>query len=153
LTQLINVSEQSDINHHLRSIRVVRGKIEASETQSQITEILGGHEEEHKVDTIVSEPIGVLLFHERMVSPVLSFAKDFSDAPALIHDTCALQVESFLAARDLYLKPNGSLYPSSGKLWFVPFEDKAVWTETDTKVCDSSLPNESIPGADSLQLV
>ena len=69
-TQLINLSEQNDINHHLRSIRVVRGKIEASETQSQITEILGGKDEEHKVDTIVSEPIGVLLFHERMVSPL-----------------------------------------------------------------------------------
>jgi hypothetical protein len=67
-TQLINLSEQNDINPHLRSIRVVRGKIEATETQSQITQVLGGTDEVHKVDTIVSEPIGVLLFHERMVS-------------------------------------------------------------------------------------
>lgn len=37
-------------------------------------------------------------------------------------------------ARDLYLKPNGTLCPSSGKLWFVPLEDKALWTETETKV-------------------
>ena len=44
------------------------------------------------------------------------------------------QVESFLMARDLYLKPNGALYPSSGKLWFVPMEDKALWTETESKV-------------------
>jgi hypothetical protein len=42
-------------------------------------------------------------------------------------------------ARDLYLKPNGTLYPCSGKLWFVPLEDKALWTETETKV---SLNNE-----------
>ncbi|KAH8556357.1 S-adenosyl-L-methionine-dependent methyltransferase [Umbelopsis sp. PMI_123] len=40
-----------------------------------------------KVDTIVSEPIGVLLFHERML-------------------------ESFIHARDTYLKPGGALFPS-----------------------------------------
>jgi histone-arginine methyltransferase CARM1 len=44
------------------------------------------------------------------------------------------QVESFLMARDLYLKPNGTLYPCGGKLWFVPLEDKALWTETEIKV-------------------
>jgi histone-arginine methyltransferase CARM1 len=43
-------------------------------------------------------------------------------------------VESFFMARDLYLKPNGTLYPCGGKLWFVPLEDKALWTETEIKV-------------------
>ncbi|EIE75656.1 hypothetical protein RO3G_00360 [Rhizopus delemar RA 99-880] len=40
-----------------------------------------------KVDTIISEPIGVLLFHERML-------------------------ESYIYARDHYLKPGGALFPS-----------------------------------------
>jgi histone-arginine methyltransferase CARM1 len=53
-------------------------------------------------------------------------------------------VESFLMARDLYLKPNGTLYPCSGKLWFVPLQDKALWTETETKV---SLNRERTPSS------
>lgn len=62
-----------------------------------------------KVDTIISEPIGVMLFHERMV-------------------------ESFLLARDLFLKPGGQLLPSGGSLWFCPFTDEGLYTETDQKV-------------------
>jgi hypothetical protein len=70
--QLISLSEQSDLNPHLRSIRVVRGKIETPFTQAEIGSYLSGDgEADGKVDTIVSEPIGVLLFHERMVSLVL----------------------------------------------------------------------------------
>lgn len=75
-SQLITLSEQSDLNPHLRQIRVVRGKIETPSTQTQISSHLpdlagdGG-----KVDTIVSEPIGVLLFHERMVSLPFSLQK------------------------------------------------------------------------------
>ena len=55
------------MNPHLRAIRVVRGKIETPSTQEQISTHLKG-EEDGRVDTIVSEPIGVLLFHERMAS-------------------------------------------------------------------------------------
>ena len=67
--QLISLSEQSDLNPHLRSIRVVRGKIETPSTQAEIGSHLSSDgEADGKVDTIVSEPIGVLLFHERMVS-------------------------------------------------------------------------------------
>ncbi|KAG7562686.1 hypothetical protein FFLO_01846 [Filobasidium floriforme] len=121
MSQLISLSEQSDLNPHLRSIRVVRGKIETPSTQAEISSHLSGDgEADCKVDTIVSEPIGVLLFHERMV-------------------------ESFLMARDLYLKPNGTLYPCSGKLWFVPLEDKALWTETETK---ASFFNQRLFGTD-----
>lgn len=66
--QLISLSEQSDLNPHLRSIRVVRGKIETPSTQAEIGSHLSSDgEADGKVDTIVSEPIGVLLFHERMV--------------------------------------------------------------------------------------
>ncbi|KAI8070061.1 S-adenosyl-L-methionine-dependent methyltransferase [Gongronella butleri] len=58
-----------------------------------------------QVDTIVSEPIGVLLFHERML-------------------------ESYVYARDHYLKPGGALFPSKGNIILAPFTDAGLWTET-----------------------
>ncbi|KAJ1974230.1 hypothetical protein H4R35_003714 [Dimargaris xerosporica] len=61
------------------------------------------------VDVIISEPIGVLLVHERML-------------------------ESFLYARDNYLKPGGTILPSQGVIHLAPFTDSTLWTETMTKV-------------------
>ncbi|CAO3583365.1 unnamed protein product [Absidia cylindrospora] len=61
-----------------------------------------------QVDTIVSEPIGVLLFHERML-------------------------ESYVHARDHYLKPGGTLLPSKGGIYLAPFTDATLWTETMAK--------------------
>ncbi|KAJ3026273.1 UNVERIFIED_CONTAM: Histone-arginine methyltransferase carm1 [Siphonaria sp. JEL0065] len=61
------------------------------------------------VDTIVSEPIGVLLLHERMV-------------------------ESFIYARDAFLKPNGIMMPSTGTIFLSPFSDAGLWTQTMAKV-------------------
>lgn len=58
-----------------------------------------------KVDTIISEPIGVLLFHERML-------------------------ESYVYARDHYLKPGGALFPSKGNIYLAPFTDATLWSET-----------------------
>jgi histone-arginine methyltransferase CARM1 len=62
-----------------------------------------------KVDTIVSEPIGVLLVHERML-------------------------ESYLVARDKYLKPGGMMVPASGNIYLAPFSDPSLWTLTNGKV-------------------
>lgn len=61
-----------------------------------------------QVDTIVSECLGVLLVHERMC-------------------------ESFLDARDRFLKPGGTMLPSSGTICLAPFEDKLVWDEAANK--------------------
>jgi histone-arginine methyltransferase CARM1 len=61
------------------------------------------------VDTIVSEPIGVLLVHERML-------------------------ESYLVARDKYLKPGGAMVPASGNIFLAPFSDPSLWTLTNGKV-------------------
>ncbi|RUS34132.1 S-adenosyl-L-methionine-dependent methyltransferase [Jimgerdemannia flammicorona] len=58
-----------------------------------------------QVDTIISEPIGVLLIHERML-------------------------ESFIHARDHYLKPGGALFPSKGVIYLAPFTDAGLWSET-----------------------
>ncbi|CAO1631287.1 unnamed protein product [Parajaminaea phylloscopi] len=61
-----------------------------------------------QVDTIVSECLGVLLVHERMC-------------------------ESFIDARDRFLKPGGAMFPSAGTICFAPIEDKAIWDEVATK--------------------
>ena len=61
---------------------VVKGKIEDIENLP-------------KVDTLISEPIGVLLVHERMI-------------------------ESYIEARDRYLKPGGAMVPSMGTIYVAP---------------------------------
>ncbi|KAJ9073915.1 hypothetical protein DSO57_1011591 [Entomophthora muscae] len=61
-----------------------------------------------KVDTIISEPIGVMLVHERML-------------------------ESFIVARDRFLKPGGAMVPSQGSIYLCPFTDAALWSETMSK--------------------
>lgn len=43
-------------------------------------------------------------------------------------------MESFLLARDLFLKPGGSLYPSQGGIWFALFSDEGLFAETEGKV-------------------
>ncbi|KAI8819454.1 S-adenosyl-L-methionine-dependent methyltransferase [Fimicolochytrium jonesii] len=62
-----------------------------------------------KVDTLISEPIGVLLVHERMI-------------------------ESYLVARDRFLKPGGAMIPSNGNIYLAPFTDANLWTQTMAKV-------------------
>ncbi len=68
------------------------------------------------IDVIISEPWGFFLFHERMV-------------------------EAFLIARDRFLRPGGTLFPTTGRLWLAPFVDqklfegrvsrKKFWEQTD----------------------
>jgi histone-arginine methyltransferase CARM1 len=55
-----------------------------------------------KVDVVISEPWGFFLFHERMV-------------------------ETFLFARDRFLKPGGKLFPSTGRIWMAPFTDHSLY--------------------------
>lgn len=76
-----------------------------SKVEDVTPQMLEGHE---KVDTIVSECLGVLLVHERMC-------------------------ESFLDARDRFLAPGGSVFPSAGTICLAPFEDKQLWTDTANK--------------------
>jgi len=69
-----------------------------------------------KVDVLVSEPIGTFLFNERMI-------------------------ESYLVARDRFLKPGGKMFPNVGTLCIAPFSDAmlhyeqlhkdAFWKNTD----------------------
>ncbi|CAJ1435240.1 unnamed protein product [Effrenium voratum] len=65
-------------------------------------------EVEGKVDVIVSEPIGTFLFNERMI-------------------------ESYLCARDRFLKPGGKMYPNAGTLCIAPFSDSMLHWEQQNK--------------------
>ncbi|ODN76527.1 hypothetical protein L202_05194 [Cryptococcus amylolentus CBS 6039] len=99
---IIKAANRGKNNPHLKDrIRVVRGMVENKKVQAEVLKT-------GKVDTIISEPIGVMLLHERMV-------------------------ESFILARDLFLKPGGQVLPSAGHIFFCPFTDEALYTETDQK--------------------
>lgn len=61
-----------------------------------------------KVDVLVSEPIGTFLFNERMI-------------------------ESYLCARDRFLKPGGKMFPNAGTLCVAPFSDSLLHWEQANK--------------------
>jgi hypothetical protein len=61
-----------------------------------------------KVDVLVSEPIGTFLFNERMI-------------------------ETYLCARDRFLKPGGKMFPNVGHLCIAPFSDAMLHWEQQNK--------------------
>lgn len=75
-------------------IIVIPGKVEEVEVPEQ-------------VDTIISEPMGYMLFNERML-------------------------ESYLHAKK-WLKPEGKMYPTQGDLHIAPFTDEALYMEQYSK--------------------
>eukprot|EP00347_Sterkiella_histriomuscorum_P014659 403360038 len=60
------------------------------------------------VDTIVSEPLGTFLLNERML-------------------------ETYVIAREKFLKPNGKMFPATSHLCIMPFYDEAVHLEQQNK--------------------
>ncbi|BEJ16028.1 hypothetical protein CspHIS471_0506330 [Cutaneotrichosporon sp. HIS471] len=111
---LVDQANRGGSNPHIRGrVRIVRGMVEDKGVQADV--LRSG-----KVDTIVSEPIGVMLLHERMV-------------------------ESFLLARDLFLKPGGSILPSAGSIFFAPFSDEGLYNETEQK---AQFFNQTLFGTD-----
>ncbi|CAF3359888.1 unnamed protein product [Rotaria socialis] len=78
-------------NNHLSSrIQIVPGKVEEITLPEQ-------------VDVIISEPMGYMLYNERML-------------------------ESYIHAKK-FLKPNGKMYPTTGDLYVTPFTDDALYME------------------------
>ena len=71
-------------------IQVVSGKIEEITLPEQ-------------VDVIISEPMGYMLYNERMI-------------------------ETYLHAKK-FLKPGGKMYPTTGDLYVTPFTDEALYME------------------------
>jgi len=88
-----------------------RKLIKANGLEHIVTVVHGRLEEvdiPEKVDIIVSEPIGVLLVHERML-------------------------ESYVAARDKFLRPGGLMFPGRSRISVAPFSDSTLYTEQQNK--------------------
>jgi histone-arginine methyltransferase CARM1 len=87
-------------------------KLVAANGLSDKIEILHGKLEDivppEKVDVIISEPLGFLLVHERML-------------------------EIFVQAREKWLKPGGLMMPTIGTIYIAPFCDQAVYDEQMAK--------------------
>ena len=62
-----------------------------------------------KVDTIISEPLGTFLLNERML-------------------------ESYVIARNKFLKPEGLMMPTSAHFHIMPFQDDVLFKEQEQKV-------------------
>lgn len=61
-----------------------------------------------KVDTMVSEPLGIFLLNERML-------------------------ETFVIARKKFLKPGGRMFPTRANLYVMPFADQEIVDEQEYK--------------------
>lgn len=84
--------------------------VAANGLSEHITVIAGKIEEieiPEKVDVIISEPMGYMLYNERML-------------------------ETYLHAKK-WLKPNGKMFPSRGDLHVAPFTDEALYSEQYNK--------------------
>lgn len=78
------------------------------EVINRTLETIAEGEVREKVDVLVSEPIGTFLFNERMV-------------------------ETYLCARDRYLKPGGKMFPNVGIICICPFSDYMLHQEQNNK--------------------
>lgn len=97
--------EASDVAEHARRL------VEANGLAEKIIVVRGKVEEvfiPEPVDVIVSEPMGFLLVHERML-------------------------ESYMIARQRFLKPGGLMYPTTGTIFVAPFSDAALWQEQNSR--------------------
>ena len=98
--------EASDITQFARQL--VRG----NRVDDKITVLHGKLEDiqlPEPVDVIISEPMGVLLVHERMI-------------------------ETFIRGRIDWLKPGGKMFPSNASIFLAPFTDAGLYNETISKV-------------------
>jgi len=78
------------------------------EVISRPVETITTSELDGQVDVLVSEPIGTFLFNERMI-------------------------ESYLCARDRFLKPGGKMFPNVGTICIAPFSDSLLHWEQQNK--------------------
>ncbi|XP_037952621.1 histone-arginine methyltransferase CARMER [Teleopsis dalmanni] len=84
--------------------------VESNNVEEKIMVIPGKIEEielPEKVDVIISEPMGYMLYNERML-------------------------ETYLHARK-WLKPNGKMFPTHGDLHVAPFSDESLYSEQYNK--------------------
>jgi len=72
--------------------------------QMKIEEIAEDIIASSSIDIIVSEPLGTYLFNERML-------------------------ETYVIARDRFLKPEGLMFPTESNFFIIPFEDMDIYYE------------------------
>ena len=98
--------EASNMAPHARKL------IEANHFGDRI-EIVSGKIQDivlpEKVDIVISEPMGFMLVHERML-------------------------EVFVIGREKWLKPGGKMFPSKGVIYVSPFSDQSLFDEVNEKV-------------------
>ena len=92
-------------------VRYARRLVKANGYEEIIQVVLGKVEEvtiPEKVDIIISEPMGFFLVHERML-------------------------ESYIIARDRFLKPGGLIFPTTGTMFLSVFTDDGLYKELKSK--------------------
>ena len=72
--------------------------------QARIEDLTAEQIPEGKVDVIVSEPLGTFLLNERML-------------------------ETYVIARQLFLKPEGRMFPARADFCIMPFSDQDIYNE------------------------
>ena len=97
-------------------VKVIKGRVESDATRREILEDLSLENlsleemtDARVFDVLVSEPMGTMLLNERMI-------------------------ESFLIARDVFLKPRGgAMFPRAARMHCAPYEDAALRDEIENK--------------------
>ena len=95
-----------------QSIEVAKVLSEANGFSNKLVLINGKLEDitlPEKVDIIISEPIGFLLLHERML-------------------------ETYATSRQRFLKPGGLMMPTTGSIVIAPLSDEVVYREQLAKI-------------------
>jgi len=77
--------------------------------QMKIEDITEETIKSNSIDIIISEPLGTYLFNERML-------------------------ETYVIARDRFLKPRGLMFPTESNFFIMPFEDMDIYYEQMQKV-------------------
>lgn len=90
-----------------------RALLEANGYGSDRIEVIKGAVEEitipEPVDIIISEPMGFLLVHEQML-------------------------QSFMVARQRFMRPGGKMFPGRGTIYCAPYTDAALYAEQEQKM-------------------
>ncbi|KAH7434368.1 hypothetical protein KP509_06G014400 [Ceratopteris richardii] len=106
--------EASGMAEHARKL------IAGNPLLSSVITVIHGKVEEielpEKADILISEPMGTLLVNERML-------------------------ESYVISRDRFLKPNGKMFPSIGRIHLAPFSDEYLHVEIASKALFWQQPN------------
>ena len=76
--------------------------------ESRIEDLTAEQIPEGKVDVIISEPLGTFLLNERML-------------------------ETYVIARDMFLKPDGRMFPARADFCIMPFSDQDIYNEQISK--------------------